>query len=183
MTVEEFLKNAPKALDAADSEASKTRGALENWLVTIAVGLLALPSLIGKDYHVTSLCLWRLLVAAHVLLVLSILLVLSRGQIMLARLNLNASLVKDMVDRIAQQGNQTGSDAETEEEYEKLSMRARSLHKSELFLSWCAIVVFMLGLAAMSAVSLAAARPTGCPSSNTRVYLPARAALASTNAS
>jgi hypothetical protein len=159
LTVDEFLHKAPEALKSAQDATVRTRTSLDNWLVTIASTLLALPTLLGKGVTYYSACLWAVFVAADVFLVLSILLIMVRSELFLARVNRGASAIADMSLKLSKSGSTERVPAELESQWRQAFEGSRRLRATEPWLSRAALLSFLMGVVLLSAIVIVQSYP------------------------
>ena len=90
--LDRFRAQLPEVLQRLDQHAVETRSRLEGWLVSISVGLLALPTLLTDQFEANSRFEWWLVLVATVLLLASIFSILLRHAAALVWTMVNANL-------------------------------------------------------------------------------------------
>jgi hypothetical protein len=160
LTVKEFLERAPDALKSAQDAVLRTRTSLDNWLVTIASTLLALPALLGKGVVYPSCCLWVTFVVADSFLVLSIVLIMIRSEVFLARVNRGASAIAEISLRLSRSEATEPVPADLDAQWRQAFEGARKFRSVEPWLSRAALLSFLIGIVLLSIVVMVQSQPS-----------------------
>jgi len=153
MKVGEFVTGLHEALSATD-EASKSAGAsLDNWLVTVASALLAIPAVIGEHPEFGSRWVWGLFMTAEFALLASVILVIVRSQLFVRRLDRNAAHmleVRAMIEHL-DPGDPMPA---PKPEWERRLERVVAERGQERCLATLALAAFLFGIILLTAVMI-----------------------------